>query len=1003
MQFSKATIVLLCIIFGAAVSTDTFQGTPQLIVDALTQTGEPSYRNVTVNDAKKMIDAIPNLIVLDVRIKGEHSKGHIENAVLYPFDELGDGTPELDKNVPILIYCWSGKRSAATCRALAEKGFQNVSNMLGGLKAWMAVGYPTEPSHDGTKGANGHEDCSKCPPESPPRNPYPLDSREGKERSSKELKAIKDEIARKGTRWTAGETPASRKSFENRKLLCGSKFRENPREEAMLESPLDVIPPGTFDWRDVDGVDWMTSVKDQGMCGSCWAFGTLASMEALINIENDDPDMDVDLSEQFLVSYSGAGSCEGGWPRQAYDFIMDTGVPDESCLPYVASDTSSDPCPDWPNRAWSITGWAWVQNDADSMKWALQTHGPLGVAIRVPDDFLYYQGGIYEPAWSSTEWDEAFPYGQANHWVTLVGYDDEQGYWIVKNSWSPGWGEEGYGKIAYGVLEGHDEIIAILSVVSPTAYDHDLAVSLEAPPIMMLGNETLLNVTVHNYGLNNETDVELHLYVNGTTVSQLEIPNLANGTSQTMTCPWTPPEEDWYNVTAKAPYATGEVQLENNNATQHVYVTGLDEEILLVLDDDGEWSLLGTSRGEFESAIGSIGSDCLVWPESVFGRPGLEVLNSFDLVVWTCGDYWLDTVDQEDADTLMAYTSEGGNLLLEGEEIGFEHGSDDFMDNVAHATMRVDRTGAWGLTVTDPDHLVTHDLPTSFSWLIPPPFDDGVTPTNGGHEAIQYTGTPYTAVTVYEGSSDGSVVYYSFPLYSLGEPEGGTLAANSLRWLLGTGEPTIADFPTLFAGNQVRMIYPATSDAKPLNCSPAMVSDWLSSAYIYTKLDTVVEALDDNPAYVNQTSGAPLGSFNMISFGGPVVNPLLAYAESGMTPAADRAPVRYQTVGDDCTFQQWDGTPIPGASLPISVINDDQDMFVIEVFDDIAGRHLMYCYGFGWQGTYAAGKYFETTIYPNLGLYTDGYIIVKWEDTNGDGFVNTEADGDTYTVVATGP
>ena len=78
------------------------------------------------------------------------------------------------------------------------------------------------------------------------------------------------------------------------------------------------------------------------------------------------------------------------------------------------------------------------------------------------------------------------------------------------------------------------------------------------------------------------------------------------------------------------------------------------------------------------------------------------------------------------------------------------------------------------------------------------------------------------------------------------------------------------------------------------------------------------------------------------------------------------------------------------------------DMFVIEVYRDGDGRNEMLCYGFGWKGTYAAGKYFETEIYPNIDSYPYSWIIVMWFDANGDGFVNTAADGDTYTVIATG-
>ena len=214
----------------------------------------------------------------------------------------------------------------------------------------------------------------------------------------------------------------------------------------------------------------------------------------------------------------------------------------------------------------------------------------------------------------------------------------------------------------------------------------------------------------------------------------------------------------------------------------------------------------------------------------------------------------------------------------------------------------------------------------------------------------------------------------------------------------------ISEFPTFFAGQQVRMIYPTENETKPLNCSPAMLSDWLASAYIDTKLGDVVEGLDTDPTFVDQTSGAPQGPTftSIVSFGGPVCNPLLKYAETNTTPPTDRAPIKYHSEGGNCSFRLSDGSAIPGASLPLSDL-DDRDMFVIEVYDDGLGRHLMYCYGFGWKGTYAAGKYFDTTIHPDIESHTYGWIIVEWEDTNGNGFVNTETNGDTYTVVATGP
>jgi len=278
------------------------------------------------------------------------------------------------------------------------------------------------------------------------------------------LQSIRDAISQKGVKWFADETSVSRLTLEERKLLCGARAPPIPEGAKRLPMHLDEIPFGTFDWRNVDGISWMTSVKDQGACGSCWAFGTLGSLEAVINIVEDDPTIDMDLSEQFLVSCCDeCGDCSGGYPYLAYEYIKNNGIPDESCFPYVASNAPCDPCSDWEDRAWTITDWNFVSNDPDSIKLALQTYGPLGVAMRAPDDFLFYKSGIYEPVWSSPEWDIAFPFGQMNHWVTLVGYDDSGEYWIVKNSWGSSWGEAGYGKIAYGVLEQYDYTIAIIS------------------------------------------------------------------------------------------------------------------------------------------------------------------------------------------------------------------------------------------------------------------------------------------------------------------------------------------------------------------------------------------------------------------------------------------------------------------------------------------------------------------------------------------------------------
>lgn len=315
-------------------------------------------------------------------------------------------------------------------------------------------------------------------------------------------------------------------------------------------------------------------------------------------------------------------------------------------------------------------------------------------------------------------------------------------------------------------------------------YEHDLAVSLDVPKVLELGDSTLLNATVQNRGANNETDVELQLFINDTVVDSLLIPELATDTSFTFSYSWIPTVEGGYNITVYARPVLGEEFTKNNVIGRSVEVKILPD-ILIVADDDASYKIRGTSLPEFEYALMFNGYEYFVWQESSMGRPPLEFLLKFKLVIWTCGDYWGWAVDSVDAETLEAYLAMGGNILLEGEDIGYDHYMDSFMVNVAHAIYQVDNTGAYGLTVTDPTHPVTQGLPTTFTWLQDPPYDDGVFPTNGGFEVIRYTDTLWTAVTVYDGTETGygSVVYYAFPIYCLWQSERDTLIINSVGWL----------------------------------------------------------------------------------------------------------------------------------------------------------------------------------------------------------------------------
>ena len=236
-------------------------------------------------------------------------------------------------------------------------------------------------------------------------------------------------------------------------------------EETGAKSSSNIKAPPSFDWRSYNGHDWMTAVKNQGSCGSCWGFGAVGAVEAMYNFRENDYDLDLDLSEQYLVSdchnYAGYQNCCGGYAYKAFEFIRDEGIPDEDCMPYVdisgctcypdtckddcnyktagaCSDvTCSDRCPDWLDRLVSIDEYGTVPSDIETIKSLLIEKGPLTAGMRMSG---YWDGDIYR----------CDPDAPGNHYVVIAGYDDAGGYWIIKNSYGPGFQEDGYFKVGYG-------------------------------------------------------------------------------------------------------------------------------------------------------------------------------------------------------------------------------------------------------------------------------------------------------------------------------------------------------------------------------------------------------------------------------------------------------------------------------------------------------------------------------------------------------------------------
>ncbi|KAK7264105.1 hypothetical protein RJT34_31709 [Clitoria ternatea] len=197
--------------------------------------------------------------------------------------------------------------------------------------------------------------------------------------------------------------------------------------------------PAAIDWREKGAV---TPIKNQGQCGSCWAFSTVAATEGIHQITTGKL---VSLSEQELVDCDRKGvdqGCEGGYMEDGFEFIIKNGgITSEARYPYKAVDGT---CNKATSSVVQIKGYEKVPpNNEEALQKAVANQ-PVSVSIDASGaGFMFYSSGIYAGE-CGTELD---------HGVTAVGYGTANGteYWLVKNSWGTQWGEQGYVMMKRGI------------------------------------------------------------------------------------------------------------------------------------------------------------------------------------------------------------------------------------------------------------------------------------------------------------------------------------------------------------------------------------------------------------------------------------------------------------------------------------------------------------------------------------------------------------------------
>ena len=380
-------------------------------------------QRVSAEEAYELILIDHSLIVVDIRSYEEYVEGHLADAVTVPFLACSDcflTKVQSYQQQPLLLYGDDEVLTSMACEFLLENDFSAMYFLEGGIDAWIAHGFAVEASSqdESTSGL-----------------------------STEDIAQLQEQGEQEGWTFTVGENSATMYDLED---ICGFVVPDNWWESATFDpcTPRGGLPD-TFDWRNVGGVDYTTPVKDQGSCGSCWAFGTVGPLECNIKIKDG---ITVDLSEQWLVSCNRDGwGCNGGWWAHDYhqwktDPCGGTGAVMEAEFPYVGYEAPCN-CP-YPHE-YLIDSWAFIGSSqgipsTNAIKQAIMDYGPVSAAVRANSAMSSYTGGIFNGCES----------GDVNHAVVLVGWDDNQGpsgVWFMRNSWGTGWGENGgYMRIPYG-------------------------------------------------------------------------------------------------------------------------------------------------------------------------------------------------------------------------------------------------------------------------------------------------------------------------------------------------------------------------------------------------------------------------------------------------------------------------------------------------------------------------------------------------------------------------
>ncbi len=282
-------------------------------------------------------------------------------------------------------------------------------------------------------------------------------------------------INEKKPSWIAKETTVSELSYQEKKRLFSDYVSKNGRlpnlqgfeyyaggifelktdeAGAVAESSEELAGAGSlpsgWDWRNRHGVSWVTPVRYQGGCGSCWAFGATGATETMVNLYFNQH-INMNLAEQDVLSCSGGGSCSGGYHATAASYIKTTGVVDEGCFPYGASDLPCENKCDNPTEKVKIGGTTanFYSSQGEDVLKEMIINGAVSGRVDSWWHIMHLVG------YDTVSVGDVI-YGASKNTVKTIQVGDPligQTYWTFKNSWGAGWGESGYCRINLSLSE----------------------------------------------------------------------------------------------------------------------------------------------------------------------------------------------------------------------------------------------------------------------------------------------------------------------------------------------------------------------------------------------------------------------------------------------------------------------------------------------------------------------------------------------------------------------